>query len=157
VSCKKDKTEYGNIAVMMTDAPAGYQKVNVDIQQVMVHLVPAPNNVQWMNLQTNAGVYDLLTLQNGIDTTICPKINKLPAGKITEMRLILGNNNSVVVNNTVYPLTVPSGTNSGIKLPGPITVVANQTVTVLLDFNANQSVVQQGNGDYQLKPVIQVN
>lgn len=155
-SCKKDKTEYGSITVDLTDAPANYLKVNVDIQSVEVHLVPASGGGQWQPLTTQSGVYDLLSLQNGIDTTIVTT-NQLPAGKITQMRLILGSNNSVMdASGTVYPLTVPSGSQSGIKLPGPITVTANTSVQVLLDFDADKSVIQQGSGDFQLKPVIQV-
>ena len=155
-SCKKDKTEYGSIVVNLTDAPATYLQVNVDIQSVEVHVVPTSGSGQWVTLTTQSGVYDLLTLQNGIDTTIVTT-NQLPAGKITQMRLILGSNNTVMdASGTVYPLTVPSGSQSGIKLPGPITVTANTSVQVLLDFDASKSVVQQGNGDFQMKPVIQV-
>jgi hypothetical protein len=155
-ACKKDKEEFGNIVVNLTDAPAGYLQVNVDIQSIEVHVVPNAGNAQWITLPTQSGIYDLLTLQNGIDSTIVTT-NQLPAGKITQMRLILGSNNSVMDNNNaVFPLTVPSGSQSGIKLSGPITVNANTTVQVLLDFDASKSVVQTGNQDFQLKPVIQV-
>lgn len=154
-SCKKEKVEYGSITVNMTDAPAGYQQVNVDIQSVEVHMVPTSGSAQWITLTTNSGVYDLLKLQNGIDTTIVTT-NQLPAGKITQMRLILGNNNSVMDNSsTIYPLTVPSGSQTGIKIPGPITVTANTSVQVLIDFDADKSVIQQGTQEFQLKPVIQ--
>ena len=154
--CKKDEGGYGDITVNMTDAPAGYQKVNVDIQAVEVHMVPTSGKAQWMTLTTKSGVYDLLSLQNGIDTNIVVT-NQLPAGKITQMRLILGSNNSLVDNaGNSYPLTIPSGSQTGIKIPGPITVTANATVSVLLDFDADKSVVVQGNQDFQLKPVIQV-
>jgi len=154
-SChKKEEEGNGNIMIQLTDAPAGYQQVNVDIQQVQVHLVPASGNGQWISLPTQSGVYDLLALQNGIDTSIV-NTTQLPTGKITQMRLILGTNNSVMDNNVVYPLVVPSGSETGIKIPGPIPVLINHTLSVLLDFDASKSVVQQGNGDYQLKPVIE--
>lgn len=155
-SCSKDKDGFGTITVDMTDAPAGYKQVNVDIQSVEVHLVPNSGSAQWVTLTTKSGVYDLLTFQNGIDTTIVTT-NQLPAGKITQMRLILGSNNSLMdSSNVVHPLTVPSGSQSGIKIPGPIAVTANTSVQVLIDFDADKSVVEQGNQNYQLKPVIQV-
>lgn len=154
-SCKKEETEYGNISIRLKDAPAAYQQVNVDIQQISVHLVPAPNNVQWTNLPTNSGVYDLLALQNGIDTTIV-QTNQLPAGKITQMRLLLGVHNTVVVNNVSYPLTVPSGSTTGIKINGPMTVAANTTLQLLLDFDADKSVIDKGNNEYQLQPVVEI-
>lgn len=152
-ACNKDKGN-GFITVRLTDAPAAYQQVNVDIQKVEVHLVPNSGTAQWISLPTKSGVYDLLALQNGIDTSIV-NTTQLAAGKITQMRLILGTNNSVMENNTVYPMTVPSGSETGIKIPGPIQVVGNSTLSVLLDFDASKSVNQQGTGDYQLKPVIQ--
>lgn len=100
-------------------------------------------------------MYDLLTLQNGIDTNMV-QLTQLSAGKITQMRLVLGSNNSVMVNNVLYPMTVPSGSETGIKIPGPISVVANATTQVIIDFDASKSVNEQGNNEYQLKPVIQV-
>jgi hypothetical protein len=150
-SCKKDSTSYGNIAVRLTDAPGNYKHVNVDIQKVSVHM----SGGSWIDLPTKSGVYDLLVLQNGIDTSLV-NTTQLPAGKITQMRLILGTNNTVMdSSNVVYNLTVPSGSETGIKLIGNITVNPNQTLVVKLDFNANSSVVLTGNTTYQLKPTIQ--
>src|ERR1035437_10266525 len=113
-SCKKDApaptTSYGNIAVRLTDAPANYLHVYVDIQKVSVHM----SGGSWIDLPTKNGVYDLLVLQNGIDTSLV-NTTQLPAGNITQMRLILGTNNTLMNNNVVYNLTVPSGSESGIK------------------------------------------
>ena len=151
-SCKKDSpatANNGSIAVRLIDSPGNYQHVYVDIQKVSVHM----SGGSWIDLPTHSGVYDLLVLQNGIDTSLVNTI-QLPAGNITQMRLILGTNNTLMNNNVVYNLTVPSGSESGIKLVGNITVVPNQTLIVRLDFNANASVVLSGT-TYQLKPVIQ--
>src|SRR5690349_3298794 len=93
-SCEKDNftasDDMGNITIRLTDAPANYQQVNVDIQKVSVHLVPNSGKSAWIDLNTKSGVYDLLKLQNGIDTTLV-NTTSLPAGKITQMRLLLGN------------------------------------------------------------------
>lgn len=152
--CKKDKNN-GNFTVRMTDAPGPYQQVNVQILQVNVHLENTSNNDGWHSLPTNSGVYDLLALQNGIDTTIV-NTSMIPSGDVTQMRLLLGSQNTVMVDSIIHPLKVPSGSQSGIKLNGNIEVVSNATTSVLIDFDANQSVVLQGNGDYHLKPVIKV-
>jgi hypothetical protein len=153
-SCKKEN-DTGSLSVRMTDFPADYQQVNVEILKVRVHLSGPGGSGQWIDLPTKKGVYDLLTLQNGIDTTIVNTI-ELPAGKISQMRLLLGSNNSIMVNDTLYNMTVPSGNETGIKLVGNIIVPANSTVNVLLDFVANESVVESGNGSYHLKPVLKV-
>jgi len=147
--CRKDEAD-GKMMVMMTDAPGVFQQVNVEIRQVRVHTEKG-----WMDLPTNSGVYNLLTLQNGVQTALVAA-TPAPAGKVDQMRLVLGSNNTVMVDNIVYPLSTPSGSESGIKIKNPIFVQANSTTVVLIDFNAQTSVVLQGNGTYQLKPVIEV-
>jgi hypothetical protein len=150
-SCKKDTTPgNGSISVRLTDSPGNYKHVNVDIQKISVHM----SGGSWIDLTTKSGVYDLLVLQNGIDTSLV-NTTQLAAGTITQMRLILGTNNTLMdSSNVVYNLTVPGGSETGIKLVGNITVNPNQTLVVKLDFNANASIVQSGT-TYQLKPVIQ--
>lgn len=151
---------YGNISIRLTDLPASYLEVNVDIKQVSVHLVADSTNSNsggWIDLPTKAGIYDLLKLQNGIDTTIVDSTATLPAGKITQMRLILGSNNSVMTNDSIiHDLKTPSGTQSGIKLVGKMYVNAGKVTPVLIDFDAAASIVTQGNGGFSLKPVIKV-
>lgn len=151
-SCRKDDDNKGNIRVRLTDAPAAFQQVNVEIVKVRVHM----EGGSWIDLPTNSGVYDLLTLQNGIDTTIVNSSAQLPAGKITQMRLVLGSSNTVMADSVLYPLTVPSGSESGVKLVGDMEVHQNQTLNVLLDFVASESVVENGNNSWHLKPVIRV-
>jgi hypothetical protein len=80
----------------------------------------------------------------------------IQAGTITQIRLILGSNNSVKVNGVVYPLATPSAQQSGLKLQVNQTLVPGVAYMLLLDFDAQQSIVEQGNGQYSLKPVIRV-
>src|SRR4051812_29619923 len=151
-TCKKEKAvepepEPSPYYVKLTDAPGPYQAVNVDIQGV--EITANGSNVM---LNTNKGIYDLLKLANGADTMIAT--GSLNVEKVQQIRLILGPNNSVTVGGTVFPLTVPSGSESGLKLQVHQTLEAGVAYYVLLDFDANQSVVESGNGEYHLKPVI---
>jgi len=153
-SCKKDKDPgYGNISIRLTDSPGIYQQVNVDIKKVSVHLVPNVGSASWIDLPTKSGIYDLLKLQNGIDTSLVNSTSLLE-GKITQMRLLLGSQNTVMVDSIIRNLIVPSGSQTGIKLIGHLTVVANQTLNVKLDFDAEASVVQIDTATYHLKPTI---
>jgi hypothetical protein len=162
-SCKKENnpsgglpnSNAGSIVIRLTDAPGNYQQVNVDIQKVSIHLVPDSGKADWIDLKTKSGVYDLLKLQNGIDTSIVDT-TKLAAGKITQMRLILGSNNTIMADSIIYKLTVPSGSQTGIKLIGHMIVDPNKTLNVLIDFDANKSVVLNGNGSYHMKPTVKV-
>ena len=147
-ACNKDDKNQAHLSVRMTDAPANYDAVMVDVQGVEV--IGAGGAVVMLN--ANKGIYNLLDFTNGMDTLIAS--GDLDAGTISQIRLILGDNNSVVVNNVVYHLSTPSAEQSGLKLQIHQTFEAGVSYSVLLDFDANQSIVLKGNGEYQLKPVI---
>lgn len=136
--------------VRLTDDPALYDHVNIDIQQVRVH-----NETEgWMELDTDAGIYDLLILANGEDTVIAT--GDLPPGLVSQIRFVLGSNNNIVVNGESYPLTVPSGSTSGLKLNLHQELEAGLDYYVLIDFDASSSIIHTGNDQYKLKPVLHV-
>ena len=149
-SCKKE-TPMGNMSVTMTDAPTNLKQVNVDV--IGVEIETAANG--WVTLPINAGVYDLLTLQNDVSAVLAPSTS-IPAGRVNQLRLHLGVNNSVMdSSNITYPLIIPSGSETGLKINVDQTVVVNHTLTIQLDFDAGSSIVQTTNG-YQLKPVLKI-
>lgn len=134
--------------VRMTDAPGNFSAVYVDIKSVVIKT----NGGKEISLNTKAGIYNLLDFQNGKDTLLATA--GLDSCTVSQIRLVLGNNNSVVVDSITYPLTVPSGSQSGLKLQVHQSLKAGVTYNILLDFDANQSIVLTGNGKYMLKPVI---
>lgn len=148
-SCKKDsvKSSYP-YEIRMTDAPGPYSAVNIDLQSVEI----TGNGGQTVMLNVNPGIYNLLNFSNGIDTLIAS--GTLDDANVQQIRLILGPNNTVVVNNITYPLSTPSADQSGLKLQVHQTLQAGVLYSVLLDFDANKSIVETGNGTYKLKPVI---
>ena len=149
--CKKDGNSTTHLKIYLTDKPFTASEVNVDIQEVRVNL--ANDSSGWMRINTNAGVYNLLDLQNGIDTVIAQGV--IPAGALKEVRFILGSDNSIKVDNTVYPLTIPSGSESGLKIK--LNKQLNATLdSLIIDFDAGLSIRQNGVGDYRLQPVLQV-
>jgi len=153
VACSKDNNDSGSttLKVKLTDRPGAYDEVNVDIQEVRVNY--RSDTTDWASFGTNAGIYDLLTLQNGIDTVLATGV--VPTNSVKQIRFILGPNNTIKVGGVVYPLTVPSGSESGLKL------MINKQLTgqldsLIIDFDAALSIHQLGNGTYQLKPVLRV-
>ena len=154
-SCKKEKTtepepeaaKPSPYYLRMTDAPGPYTAVYIDLQGVEI-----TGNGNTTTLNVNAGIYNLLNFSNGLDTLIAT--GSLYVDKVEQIRLILGSNNSVVTDGVTYPLSTPSAQQSGLKLQVHQTLQAGVAYYVLLDFDANQSIVAQGNGSYSLKPVI---
>ena len=149
-ACKKDSSTNGTTAVniRLTDAPGNFQQVNVEITGIELKTSDSTT----VNLNIKSGIYNLLNFANGIDTLIANGVIK--SGTLSQVRLILGTNNSVKVDGVVYPLSTPSASQSGLKLNVHSTLTAGVQYNLLLDFDANQSVVLTGNNVYQLKPVI---
>lgn len=154
-ACDK-QARTGKVTVKMTDAPIDFDSVNVEVLQVKVHVSNTGNgNPGWVDLPTQSGMYNLLDLQNDITTTLVdPHI--LPVGDIQQMRLILGANNYVVVDTVAYDLETSSQMNTGLKFNIDASITPNDEVEILIDFDAEQSIVIEGNGTYKLKPVIKV-
>jgi hypothetical protein len=148
--CKKEKGT-SNVTIKMVDAPGDFQQVNVEVLQVQVN----HDGQGWINLPTNAGIYDLLTLQNDVSATLV-NVGVLPAGHINQLRLILGDENMVMVDSVYYPLATPSAQQSGLKINLNNDFAPNSEYELVLDFDAEKSIVTQGNGAYSLKPVIKV-
>lgn len=143
----------GTMTVHLVDGPiAGYQHINVDIQQVEIN---GPNG--WVTLSSPDQTYDLLSLTNGISATLANGAT-LPAGHYGQMRLILGSGNSVVLSDgSTQPLTTPSAMQSGLKLIVSFDVAAGTTADVFIDFDAAHSIqiTQTGaSNKYILRPTI---
>lgn len=149
-ACNKDADKAkSTLAVRMTDAPAAYNAVNIDLQAVEV----TGSGGATVMLNVTPGIYNLLDYANGLDTLIA--MGTLEGGTTVEqIRLVLGSNNTIVVDNVTHPLSTPSADQSGLKLQVHKTLEPGVAYSILLDFDANQSIVETGNGTYKLKPVV---
>jgi hypothetical protein len=157
----------GVMRLSLTDAPAcGYDEVNITVERVRVHQASdAPEaGPGWSEVVLNPPLsVDLLTLNNGVLAELGQ--TALPAGRYTQMRLVLARNtganplaNSVVpTGGSERPLTTPSAQQSGLKLNVDLQVQPDQLADFVIDFDACKSVVRAGNsGQYLLKPVVSV-
>jgi hypothetical protein len=151
IACKKDGHTTTDLRIHLTEAPYNAQQVNVDIQQVRVNM--RSDSAGWTDLETNAGIYNLLDFQNGLDTLIAQ--TTVPTGTVKELRLVLGANNSIMIDSVLYPLTIPSGSASGLKIKVDKRLSPGLD-SLVVDFDAALSVVLNGNGDYLLKPVLKI-
>lgn len=149
-ACNKNDTEgTAKLNIRLTDGPADYNAVNIDVQGIEIH----SDEGGWKSLDVlNPGVYNLLDFRNGMDTLLVDAI--LPASRVSQMRLILGNQNSIVVNGQDFPLATPSAMQSGLKFNIHQDLAPKGVYRMWIDFDAAKSIVQHGNGSYSLKPVI---
>src|SRR5689334_10345446 len=112
-SCNNDD-KMARLEVRLTDAPGDYDAVNIDIIGMELHTEGAGDNDGWRTIPVNGGIYDILELAGGLDTLLTAA--ETPAGSISQIRLILGENNSIVVDGKEKPLSTPSAQQSGLKL-----------------------------------------
>jgi len=81
--------------------------------------------------------FDLLQLQNG--QTDLLGLADIPAGLYTQMRIFVTEGEVELVDGRVFPLTVPSGAASGIKLHFEFEVESDRETLLLLDVDLSRA------------------
>lgn len=154
-SCKKENSDTvpvkntSEVTLHLADGPGDYEAVNLDVQRVEFQHETG-GTIAFTPIR--AGIYNLLDLRNGFDALLSR--GEMPPGKISQIRLILGSNNTIKVKGTTYPLTIPSGEQSGLKINVQEELKANIPFEIWLDVDAGRSIVETGSGKYMLKPVM---
>jgi Domain of unknown function (DUF4382) len=169
--------EQEQLIVYLTDHPADFDKVFVQINVVEVKLDTSSHmsddswgdrsgNVdddnddhnrshddfgQWDTLQVAPGNYDLLTLRNGVDTLLAQgRIN----GKVRKIRITIGSV-SVVKDSVSYPVELLPGAKNYIyvKVRDQHMESIGRDRKIWIDFDVSRSIVES-NGKYYLRPVL---
>ncbi|HVK97308.1 MAG TPA: DUF4382 domain-containing protein, partial [Flavisolibacter sp.] len=108
----------------------------------------------WTTLQITPRIINLLSLQGGTTTQVAGG-TFTSTENVQEIRLILGPNNSVKeVNGGTFSLTIPSGSESGLKIKVGKRLRASLE-KIIIDFDAAESVRQDPSG-YKLRPVLKL-
>ncbi|MDR7372680.1 DUF4382 domain-containing protein [Flavobacterium aquidurense] len=152
-----DSSQTSKVSVRMTDAPGDYDEVNVEVVDVKIKSTSETGEDGWVSIgNITPGIYNLLDLTGGVNVLLAD--NEVPSGYLGQIRLILGEHNTVVKDGKTYPLKTPSAQQSGLKLKVNQTLTAGATYDFLLDFDVEHSVVvEAGNsGGFNLHPVIRV-
>jgi hypothetical protein len=176
-SCRKEEglSFGGSMRVLLTsDAPLGYKspytKINVDVVSVSVGYVepgiPANHNKmgpigpnidfrKWVKLDTKAGVYDLIELQNNITAEIAKGSHLIP-GTITQIRIMLGTRNSVrLAEGPNWGMIISPEDREGIFINTDLGVQSGKDLFIVLGINISNSVINNGE-EYIFKPAIEV-
>lgn len=159
-ACGSSKTGTGTMSVHLVDAPGDVLEINLHVLQVQVHGASS-GWVTLANLPATDPPVDLLSLRNGVVATLADGA-VLPADRYTQLRLLLGEGNTVKVDDgtpqgAVYPLTVPSGLQSGLKLVCNVDVQPGSAKDVFVDFDGRHSIFVHDTGvpgKYILRPVV---
>jgi hypothetical protein len=147
-SCKKESIlETGRLNVYLTDTniPPGYDEINLDIRSVEARIGGSTGG-DWHSVRTRPGIYNMLRVTGGIDTLIA--YETLPTGEIMQLRMDLGENNSVKKDGVLYPLVLSETGKNNLTIEVEAMIASGSTRNVILDFDAGRSIVYQNNGYY---------
>ena len=168
-TCSAPQGAFSHIFVTITDV------------QINASASAGANDAGWIDLtpslQQNPQQVDLLgQASNQCFLAMLGSSSELQPGNYQQIRIFLAGNNTTVNGNqcgstancvmlngnatTPQPLLLSSESQTGIKIPsgqiagGQFTVAAGQTEDLNIDFNACESIVAEGNGQFRLKPVL---
>ncbi len=165
------------VSMSMVDAPFRLSgqtvtAVTITIKEVELIGSGAPQILETFTPSQSVNLLNLTTVPGMQLGTVA-----VPAGTYQQARLLLDtsspNNNSVTLaDGSIHPLKIPSATGgngfgstsvdngdgpgeSGVKVNIGLNAVGGATYSILLDFNAAESIVTAGNsGQWIMKPVI---
>jgi hypothetical protein len=160
----------GTLNLSLTDAPGDYLNVYVTIAEVKVnHEIDGWMSLTDLNLPQT---FDLLSLQNGVIAPLGDGAVALEAGHYNQMRLILTEDkpeyhpyaNYLIIEGEegedpveVELRVLPSELKNGIKIVQGFDIEVAGSTELILDFNADKSVVQaNGKKGWHLKPTVKV-
>ncbi|KAA3631222.1 MAG: DUF4382 domain-containing protein [Calditrichaeota bacterium] len=129
-------------------APDGIEHLYLHVVKVGVH----HEDSGWMYNDVDTTI-DFLELVNGVTVTLFD--DTIPEGYYSQMRMVLGEGNEIVVDSVTYPLTVPSGMQTGVKLNFDFEIHQDEFIHLYVDFDVSKSVLSTGNG-FKLKPTYRV-
>ncbi len=145
--------EKGTLTLKITDAPGdlNISEALVTISYVEVHIAAGGNNssAEWVTVINESQQFDLIQLVNVTDILAS---TLLDVGIYTQIRLHIAEA-LVTIDDIQYDLEIPSKT---VKLVCQFIIEPENTTTLILDFDIQESVHKTGSDKYILQPTIKV-
>jgi uncharacterized protein DUF4382 len=158
-SCNNDSKSnldsMSKISISLVDNPGDFDNVFIEIVDIMIKVNDESDDENgWQSQGATNQIVDLLELTGGESILLVDAL-ELPSGMLNQIRLVLGDENTIVIDGETFPLRTPSAQQSGLKLKVDHELESGFTYNLLLDFDVDKSIVITGNsGNINLKPVI---
>lgn len=149
--CVEQTGGEGTLELKITDKPGdlNISAAWINISTIQVHMSGNNSTAGWITIIEDGQDFDLIKLTNV--TEYLGKEN-LTAGNYTQIRFDV-NSANITIDDVVYNLTIPSKT---IKLIKPFNITDGETTTLILDFDANESIHETGNEKYMFQPTVKI-
>ena len=158
----------GRLEIYLTDSSEKYKAsdsenyiaVDITISKIEAHFVEdgEEGEGEWILLREwtegEEPEFDLITLQDVSELLV---EGSFDAGKYTQLRLFVTNASVDIESGESGVLVeIPSVYQTGIKLIHPFEIITGEEIILTIDFDADESIIKTGNGNYKLEPVIKV-
>ncbi|MFC1484777.1 DUF4382 domain-containing protein, partial [Candidatus Neomarinimicrobiota bacterium] len=160
-----DDAGSGTFSVLLTDAPFPSNLLKnafIYVDSLDVRQKGSETDTgAYITLSTTPAIYDLMDLRNGVTATLAEL--DIPGGTYSQVRLFVDSAKVVLIDSSEFPLKVPSGASTGLKVFIRPDIIVEEGITseLLLDFDISKSFVARGSLDgpkgitgFNLKPVI---
>ena len=153
--CSDKPTENENnqarmvITAFDSPAPEGVEHLYLNIIEVSVH----HEDEGWITMTDVDTTVDFLELINGVSVVLAD--DSVPTGYYSQLRLVVSDTNEIVVKDKSHPLTIPSGTQTGVKLNLDFSLDDGEFVNLYVDFDVAKSVLVASDV-FMLKPTYRV-
>lgn len=161
VSCRPESEKItkgmGGLRLLATDAPFSFENVESATVTINKISIRKDGGEKIMVLEKELTL-DLLKLRNGITEALADI--QIPTGVYDQISLVVTEASVSLTNGDHFPLKVPSGEQSGLKIFISPSLTINEGVRseVLLDFDLSRSFVPKGTHSeitgFNFKPVI---
>src|SRR6476659_3770393 len=99
------------LMIKMVDAPGDYDKVNIEVLDVFIKSSSDTADEGWVSIGNpemvgEGKIYDLLKLTGGANVMLTDSL--IPSGHLGQIKLLLGDQNTVVVDGIKHDLATPS-------------------------------------------------
>lgn len=141
-------------SLAITDGPIdGADAVVISFDSI--ELKPKKGDSLVINLD-QAATINLLDYQGEVSAQLLNNA-EVESGEYNWIRLGVDASASYIeVDGAQFPLVIPSGAETGLKLNRGFTLAAGGRSYFTIDFDLRKSVHQQGTGDYKLRPVLRL-
>jgi len=142
----------GTLKLYLTDAPGEFSEVNITFTEISVKANT------WITVSETEQEHNLLQLTGGLIALLGE--GTLEPGEYGQIRLLIKEAEVVIGEGedmVSYPLQIPSGSASGLKIGKGFTIEEGEVLELVIDFDAARSIHKLGDSDvYQLKPVLRL-
>lgn len=140
-----DTSTHTSISVKLSSSSELYSGVYLDVKDVQIQIdEDAQNSKSWMSLGAlNSGVYDFSDMNDGAELILVQDM-VIPVSHVYSVKLVLGDDNAMVMNNILYAIDTPEAANKESVNAVNRSLQANKSYEFTLDFEVDKSIQMSG-------------